>query len=219
MAKSIPDGEDNFFNWQAKLVDAAAKNLVLWNINQAWFHDEVEIARAKYEAGYKGWRDKATRNKSVTAEKDMAKAIYVILLRMLVMHIKSMPNVTEKILTDLELAFGKSSGHPGPEPDTFPILKLDVSLIRHVKFIFFPAEGEHRGKPAHVQGMELVGGVFDEMPLHVSQLQRSWFSTNSPLVIEFDEAERGKIFYFCVRWESTAGKKGPWSEIMKVMIP
>jgi hypothetical protein len=67
--------------------------------------------------------------------------------------------------------------------------------------------------------MELVGGFFPEKPVHVSELQRSWFSTKSPLVIEFDEADRGKIFYFCVRWESTAGKKGPWSEIFAIMVP
>jgi hypothetical protein len=219
MEKSIPRGEDDFFVWQAKLVDAVAKNLVLWNFNQAWFHDTVELLRAAYEAAYKDWRDKAKRNKSVTKAKDLAKIAYIIVLRIIVMHMKSEPGVTEKTLTDLEIAFGKSSGHPGPEPDTFPILKFDVSLIRHIKFIFFPSEGEHRGRPAHVQGMELVGGIFDEVPLHVSQLQRSWFSTNSPLVIEFDEADRGKIFYFCVRWESTAGKKGPWSEIMKIMVP
>jgi hypothetical protein len=45
------------------------------------------------------------------------------------------------------------------------------------------------------------------------------FDTDSPLEIEFDEADRGKIVWFAVRWENTRGQKGPWSEIFFAIIP
>jgi hypothetical protein len=67
--------------------------------------------------------------------------------------------------------------------------------------------------------MELVGGIYAEEPKNVEDMLQSWFSTKSPLAIGFREEDRGKWFYFCVRWETTAGLKGPWSPIMKVMIP
>lgn len=219
MPRSIPLGEDDFFNWQAKLVDNVAKNLVLYGVNQAWFHDEVELARARYETGYKNWRDKTSRTTTITAEKDEAKALYTILLRLLVMHIKAMPHVKEALLNELGIAVGKGGGHAKPVIKTAPVLDFDVSLIRHIRFLFSETHSDSHGRPANVQGMELVGGFFSERPHRVSDMKQSWFATSSPLEIEFEEDDRGKIFYFAVRWESTAGEKGPWSMIMEIMVP
>jgi hypothetical protein len=94
---------------------------------------------------------------------------------MLVLHIKSMPNVTEKILTDLGLAFGKSSGHPGPAPDTIPDLETGVALeyditssltgtvtsgkTYNVISSFFPASGDYNIAMEPYGKMALVGVV------------------------------------------------------------
>ncbi|MDR1339327.1 MAG: hypothetical protein LBK58_04670 [Prevotellaceae bacterium] len=43
--------------------------------------------------------------------------------------------------------------------------------------------------------------------------------THSPFELAFDESERGKMVYICLRGENTRGEKGPWSEIVKAVIP
>jgi hypothetical protein len=44
-------------------------------------------------------------------------------------------------------------------------------------------------------------------------------ATRTSLTLEFDEPDRGKTVYFCLRWENTRGQKGPWSPIQKAIIP
>jgi hypothetical protein len=53
----------------------------------------------------------------------------------------------------------------------------------------------------------------------VEDLIHSAFDTRSPFTLSFDENQRGKTVYFCLRWENTRGEKGPWSEIVSGIIP
>ncbi|MDR0609502.1 MAG: hypothetical protein LBG58_15030, partial [Planctomycetaceae bacterium] len=61
--------------------------------------------------------------------------------------------------------------------------------------------------------------ILDTPPTKISDLTHSSFDTRSPLTLEFDEDQRGKCVYFCLRWENTRGIKGPWSEIISAIIP
>jgi hypothetical protein len=46
-----------------------------------------------------------------------------------------------------------------------------------------------------------------------------WATLDTPFVINFDENQRGKAVYFCLCRENNTGEKGPWSEIVKAIIP
>jgi hypothetical protein len=50
-------------------------------------------------------------------------------------------------------------------------------------------------------------------------LVHSDFDTTSPCILKFDEADRGKRVYFCLRWESNTNLKGPFGEIYSAIIP
>jgi hypothetical protein len=41
----------------------------------------------------------------------------------------------------------------------------------------------------------------------------------SDISLKFDEADRGKRVYFCLRWETNTSLKGPWGEIYSAIIP
>jgi hypothetical protein len=47
----------------------------------------------------------------------------------------------------------------------------------------------------------------------------SSFATHPPFSLPFDLADTGKRLWYAARWENTTGQKGPWSEIMSVIIP
>jgi hypothetical protein len=53
----------------------------------------------------------------------------------------------------------------------------------------------------------------------VEDLVHSAFATKSPLKLTFKESERGKRFYYAVRWETGTAKKGDFSEIFSVFVP
>jgi hypothetical protein len=88
-----------------------------------------------------------------------------------------------------------------------------------VLIYFYVFESMSRAKPSYVLGAEIRYAILDRQPADVSELTQSMFEPHSPFVLWFDDLERGKTLYYCVRWESTSGEKGPWSKIMDVMVP
>ena len=119
---------------------------------------------------------------------------------------------------NLGLPIHKTTRDEAPVATTYPWVLVVPYLIRYLRFDF-GGEETSKAKPEGQHGMELAGLVGGEKPANVHVLTRSYFDTNSPLTIEFEEEERGKTFWFAVRWENNNGKKGPWSEIQSALIP
>jgi hypothetical protein len=131
------------------------------------------------------------------------------------------PGVSDEQLQDLNIADGKGAGKPSDIPTDIPHYNVYTGLIRHI-IIYFGLHGKKlilSGRPPGVHGGEIQWGILDSPPKSIDDLHKSAFRTESPFDFEFGEEDRGKIFYFCIRWENTTGKKGPWSEIVAVRIP
>jgi hypothetical protein len=88
-----------------------------------------------------------------------------------------------------------------------------------VKIFFQDIDSTHKAKPKGQHGAQIRWMILTSPPENVDDLIHSAFDTNSPFTLEFGEADRGKTVYFCLRWENTRGEKGPWSEIVKAIIP
>jgi hypothetical protein len=220
MAKTFPEGEDAFYVKQDLITTKVGRNLAKFGVDAEWFQKTVVSKKVVYVAKYMLCKDPETCTTPARHARDRAREDYQDGLSQLVDLLKALPDVTEDDLDDMGIAYAKGGGnHPGLLPDDFPNVEEDVSVIRRVKFRFGILNSDTHSRPLYAHGTELVGGIFEEEPTHVSQIQRSWFTTRGTLVIEFDEADRGKIFYYCVRWESRSGQKGPWSKILKVRIP
>jgi hypothetical protein len=78
---------------------------------------------------------------------------------------------------------------------------------------------ENNAKPKGICGVEMCWGLLDRPPLSVMELGHSSFCSNNRIELVFDEADRGKRLYFMFRGETTASKKGEFSEIYTVIIP
>jgi hypothetical protein len=102
--------------------------------------------------------------------------------------------------------------------DDYPWTKIITRLLRHM-IIEYGSSETSRAKPKGQHGVELVYLISNERPNNISQLIHTVFDTSSPITIEFSEEERGKNFWFAVRWENTRGEKGPWSAINSAIIP
>jgi hypothetical protein len=110
---------------------------------------------------------------------------------------------------------------PVNKPTSYPLYRIDSSMIRTLS-VFFQAlilGGRSRAKPAGVHGAEIRWAILDTAPASVDALTHSSFCTRSPFTLTFDESDRTKTVYFCLRWENTRGEKGPWSEIVMAVIP
>jgi hypothetical protein len=108
---------------------------------------------------------------------------------------------------------------PNPAPTTYPEAEADTSVIRQVTIRFWDSLTKKRGKPHGVHGAEIRWAILDHVPASVAELIHSGFDTASPFTLVFDESDRGKRLYFCLRWESTTNLKGPDGEIYSAIIP
>jgi hypothetical protein len=118
----------------------------------------------------------------------------------------------------MELPIHKTTRDHSPVATTWLWVFVSVDQERHLKFDFRGSEAS-KAKPDGQHGMELVGQIGGEMPTDQNKMPLSYFDTNSPLVIEFNEEDRGKEFFFSYRWENNVGEKGPWSNIFRAIIP
>jgi hypothetical protein len=105
-----------------------------------------------------------------------------------------------------------------PVPTTIPELELDSSVIRQITVHFKDAGSDRRGKPSHAHGVELQWGLLDNAPSSVEGLKNSAFDTASPYTFKFDEPDRGRVLYFCPRWENNKGDKGPWVKFIRQLF-
>jgi hypothetical protein len=106
-----------------------------------------------------------------------------------------------------------------PPKTTVLVTKIDSSIIMRLTMHYKDSEIEARGKPYEIHGAEMRYVISPTAPKTIGELIHSEFSTRSPLTREFDENQRGQIFWFRFRWENMRGQKGPWSELYSAIIP
>jgi hypothetical protein len=77
------------------------------------------------------------------------------------------------------------------------------------------------GKPADVHGIEVRWAFLDKAPVDIkTELTQSSFDTKSPLILNFEEYDRGKRIYLAGRWEiSREGIKGEFGDIVSAIVP
>jgi hypothetical protein len=107
----------------------------------------------------------------------------------------------------------------GSEPDSYPEAEPDTSVLRQITIRFWDSVTKKRGKPHGVHGAEIRWAILDHDPASVDELTNSDFDTASPFALKFDENQRGKRVYFCLRWETNTNLKGPYGEIYNAVIP
>ncbi|MDR1419834.1 MAG: hypothetical protein LBI86_05630 [Treponema sp.] len=107
-----------------------------------------------------------------------------------------------------------------PAPTTVPELEPKAGLPRQVVIPYRDKDSTRRGKPADVHGIEVCHAFLDHFPESIKELIHSSFDTKSPLILIFDEEDRGKRLYMAGRWEiNREGIKGPFGDIVMVIVP
>lgn len=127
--------------------------------------------------------------------------------------------VTDDDRVNLGLNVPDTTPTPVPRPETWPVASVRNAGPRQVRVEWHDSTSVSRAKPAGVHGCEIRHSILDAPPATNDDLLRSDFATRNTRTFDFDESQRGKTVYFILRWESTRGEKGPWSEIVNAIIP
>jgi hypothetical protein len=215
----IPAADAGFNEWQNTWYNGTAQRLEQWNISEDTF-GALEEPRDRWSEKYSITLDPATRTAPATLAKNEARRTYQTAIRAFV---RSYQTYNPLISDDERLAVGlpvhKTTHTPAPVQTKAPEYRVDSSVIRRLGIHFWAEGSATKAKPAGTHGCEVKWAPLAQPPTSVDDLVHSSFDTNSPLTLEFDESQRGKTIYLCLRWENTRGDKGPWSEIGNAIVP
>lgn len=159
-----------------------------------------------------------TRTKTITDEKDKAKAELTNLMRGV---FDDIPNsaLTSEDRNTLNLS-ERSAPARSPIPATSPVLKVDTgNRLEHTIAFTDEATPTSRAKPHGVRGCQIwvsIGGT--SAPGDPKDYRYVATDTASPYVLHFEGADAGKNAWYIARWENTRGETGPWSDTVMATI-
>ena len=214
----IPRKDNDFLNWVVNFLAILASILPRIEF-PAEVHARLTTLLNTFRTKL-GIADAPATRTSVTVQekKDARNALEKETRQAVREHLTYNHLLTDADRESLGLPIHKTTRDAAPVATTYPWVQVIVNLIRHLTFDF-GGEETSKAKPEGQHGMELAGHIGGEKPANVRALKLSYFDTHTPLVIEFEEEDRGKTFWYAVRWENTTGQKGPWSDIMSALIP
>jgi hypothetical protein len=145
--------------------------------------------------------------------RDTAKNALLVKVRPFIQgRLEQNPVVTPADLASMGLPVHDKTPTPHPAPEEEPSITAKAINERQV-------EVRTEGKPQDAYGMKTVYSVGDVPPDDQEDLGHSVFSRRKTHVLTFREAERGKPLYIAARYENAKGEGGPWSAIIKTIVP
>jgi hypothetical protein len=222
MRDFMPESESKFMEWLRNTFPYATlpENLTRWRLLPEVVTDELLSARKEVEFNYLRATNPETRTPAaIQAKNESIKRFKVLFRKYIKAYISYNPHVTDEDRRIMQLTIHDTKPTPAPISEKAPFVKLELPSPGTIVIAFGDQEGVHRGKPQGQHGVELIYAISDEKPNDWEELTHSTFSTRSPFRLSFKGIDRGKVLYFALRWENNRGEKGPWSEILSVIIP
>jgi hypothetical protein len=213
----VPRPDAGFDEWQDNLTIKVAVRAPALSIPPDAV-EALQTKKARWTAAFVAAENPATRTKLTVIEKQEARKDYEAALRVFVKsYLAYNPAVTDVDREDFEIPVHKTTRTPAPKADKAPYVTAIAHGPRQVRFDFGAEQGS-TAKPAGQHGVEIASVIADAKP-PLRQLAHSNFDTHTPLILTFEDEERGKTLWYAARWENTRGAKGPWGEIVSVVIP
>jgi hypothetical protein len=209
----IPTGDEAFLDWAQNFLTYTASHAAAWGIaeNKVAALQALKDTYAEKLAAAKA----PNRGKADVLAKNEARHELEAALRPFVKsHITYNEDITDEDRVKMGTPVHKNKPSPVPPPSTHPDFDIDTGELRQLTIHFRDEGSTHRGKPTGVHGAEICWDFLNAPPEKIEELKRSEFDTASPHTLHFEEGERGKRVYICLRWENNKGQKGPWGEVV-----
>jgi len=214
----IPRQDAAFNNFYKNLVDYVILNCSRWeHIPQDSVNELQEQFANKWEAAY--LPTLTPHIPELTTEKKRSRIESERALRAFINRFLRWQPVTDLDRDKMGIRNWSTSRTPQPVPRTAPEIEVIISVLRQISLRMREAGSSGWGKPDHVHHIQLAWDILDTRPDSVSRFSHFEVETTSPIIITFEEYERGKHVYFAARWVNNTAKEGPWSEIISAVIP
>jgi hypothetical protein len=186
--------------------------------------NEYNDKRATYVDRYATANNPATRTPTAIKLKDQAKEdLVAATLNLVRMHLQYNEAVNEEDLANMELSSRIPKPHgKHPAPTTKTVLEIKLREHYQVEIDYHDELIEHsKRKPFGVHCIEFRWEYVTvaTVPLNPDKFTHTEVDTATPFILHLSPEDQGKQLYIASRWENTTGEKGPWGEILTVVVP
>jgi hypothetical protein len=218
MPDFIPTTDADFEIWLNTLLFALQASPADYGLTPADI-TPLLTAQSTWSTSYLAQQTAKTAAEAATSRKDDCRMSAENTIRMLARRIQATPGVTDEAKKKAGLPVHDTIKTLHAAPATRPIGEVDTSeRLRHT-IHFKDQTAPRKAKPKDVMGCEIWAKIGGAPPTDPAECQFVALDTNSPYLNQFTGADAGKTVHYLLRWVSTRGGKGPWSETISATIP
>jgi len=217
----VPSNDADFTNWFRNIVEYVAErtsgDTPLWA-----YIPQSEVARLA--GAYEDWLTHyepttVPHEPAATTEKNNARRRAAPVAREFVQRFLQWQPVTDGDRTSMNIP--NRDRTPTQHIEVTEAVELELALrnIREISVVFKVKGAAHKAKPAGYDGAVIVWDVLDAPPEKPEALTRHTMASRTPHILTFGESERGKSVYVCAAWQNERGNVGPWSDILRGIVP
>lgn len=218
MADFLPDSDADFTAWMQNFINYASANLDALDLTADNLRP-IQNAETAWEAAYTANVAAQAQAQSARQAKDDARDAQESLVRPLVARLQTSSTVTDAQRQALQLTVRSTTRTAATAPTSRPVAQVDTSQrLRHTISFVDELTPTSRAKPDGVRGCEIWVKIGEPAPAGPDDLKYLATDTRTPYLVEFDGADAGKRAYYLLRWVSTRGDTGPWSQTIGATI-
>ncbi len=219
MPDYIPGPDGDFNAWQANFVTYATANAAALGLDPLVDIPPVATAQTTWTTDYGANTAAQAAAQAARQAKEAARSAFEGVIRPLVGRLQASADVDDTERAALGITVPDTKPTPVGPPTTRPVAVVDTSQrLQHTIAFVDESTLTSRAKPAGVRGAQVWVKIGDPPPVDPNELTFLATDTRTPYVANFDGADANKVAHYMLRWESTRGDVGPWSETASATI-
>jgi hypothetical protein len=215
----LPARDESFLGWTVNFLKYLMSRTTKFNFPKE-VYDRLEEEKNIFAQKLEVSKEPATHTPINVSDKKVARKILQTDIRQSVGEYL----IRNHLLTDgdrrlLGLPVHDVKPTPAPAPTDVPVGSIDASKIQQHNIHVRSSMLVGKAKPPRVHGFEVWNKVGGTIPTESKEWTYVNFSSRTPMLVKYEQSERGQMVYYRIRWMSTRNEPGPWSEIHSAIIP
>ena len=208
----IPGKEANLGAWLNTLVTGCATHKTILGFTDPQIADYQAVVE-DWTTNYAAWQAAVAALAAALQLKLQTLAAAKAMAREINTRVQANKNIGGDLKAELGLRVYDETRTPPAAPTTRPLVTVDTSeRLLHTVQWRDESTPKSRAKPAGVREAQVWRKIGAPAPVDASECQFVDTTSKPSLVIPYAGADAGKPVHYLVRWKSSAGDFGPWSE-------
>lgn len=182
----------------------------------------LEEALAAWNARFPAHVAAQNAAEAARQSKDAARVSLEAEIRPVTNFVQTYFKTTDADRANIGIALRRLGGPPSPVPATRPLVYVDdKARLTHTLRFVDESTPTRRARPKGVLGAEVWVTLTEPNqppPVGVDPMRFVALATTAPSQTTFDATDAGKTAHYALRWLSTTGERGPWSEVCAATI-